>query len=120
GDADRGHAYVDAALARSPLDPLLYAMLAVRGFAYIIDGDMAAGAEWAERGARAPGAHVLIDMIACAFHGVNGDDARATFRAAQAEARAPELNVESFFRAFPFRDAHTRKAITDVLTRYGF
>src|SRR5262249_33538721 len=42
---------VDAAMALSPLDPLRYAMLSVRGFSHILTGEYVEAAEWSERAA---------------------------------------------------------------------
>jgi hypothetical protein len=110
----------DMAMALSPLDPMRYAMLATRAFAHVLQGDLAAAADWGERGAQSPGAHALVQMIAAAVHGLNGDDARAKFWAATAKARDPQLSQSRFFHAFPFRDEATRKLIAGVLARYGF
>ena len=65
----QGREHVDAAMRLSPLDPLHYAMQATRAFTHLALGEDAEAALWAERGARSPGAHVLIAMIAAAAHG---------------------------------------------------
>lgn len=111
---------VDTALTLSPLDPLRYAMLGVRSFSHIALDEAPQAAEWAERAARSPGAHVLIDMIAVAAHGLNGDDERARAWAQSAQARAPGLTGAEFLRAFPFRDPTARKRFMETLGRYGF
>ena len=111
---------VDTAMALSPLDPLRYAMLAVRAFSHILMGETAPGAEWAERAARSPNAHVLIEMIATVAHGLNGNDADARAWAESARARAPQIGRAEFQRAFPFRDAATRELVVKTLERYGF
>ncbi|MES1158474.1 MAG: winged helix-turn-helix domain-containing protein [Terricaulis silvestris] len=120
GDADGTAGFVDAALSRSPLDPLLYAMLAMRSFTHIIREENEMAAHWAERAARTPGAHVLIEMTACVAHALNGDDFRAKAWAAHAKARAPNFSTATFFRAFPLRDMETRKRLTSALARCGF
>ncbi|MGH8187332.1 MAG: winged helix-turn-helix domain-containing tetratricopeptide repeat protein, partial [Steroidobacteraceae bacterium] len=68
GRAADGRQHVDLAMRLSPLDPLHYAMLATRAFTHMVVSEDAEAARWAERGARAPGAHVLIAMIAAAAH----------------------------------------------------
>ena len=77
GEGTAGRANVDAALELSPLDPLAYGMLGVRAFSHMVLDQSAEAALWAERAARAPGAHALIEMIAAVAHGLNGDEARA-------------------------------------------
>jgi hypothetical protein len=108
---------VDAALALSPLDPLAYGMLGVRAFSHIVLDQSAPAALWAERAARAPGAHALIEMIAAVAHVLNGDEARARAWTASSRLRSPGLGAADFFRAFPFRDPATRERIARALQR---
>lgn len=110
----------DAALALSPLDPLAYAMLGVRSFSHMGRDEPAEAAAWAERAANSPGAHVLIELIAVAAHGMDGNDARARSWAASARQRAPGISSEEFLRAFPFRDPQVRARIGAILKKYGF
>ncbi len=120
GSTNASQTNITAALALSPLDPLRYGMLGVQALSQLTLNDSALAAQWAERAARSPGAHPLIEMIAAAAHGLNGDEARAHTWAASIRARAGYLNRTDFLRAFPFRDAPTRARVTDVLTRLGF
>ena len=120
GNGASGQQHADAAMALSPLDPLLYAMLAARAFSHLVRDETAEGAQWADRALRSPGAHVLIPVIATIAHGMNGDDERARECAAMAHVRDPSLSKADFFRAFPFRNAAIRKQFGDVLTKYGF
>jgi TolB-like protein len=117
GQGATGQTNVDAALALSPLDPLAYGMLGVRAFTHMVLDESAAAALWAERAARAPGAHALIEMIAAVAHVLNGDEPRAQQWAASARRRSPGLGAPDFFRAFPFRDPAARKRITRALER---
>ena len=119
GAGAEGQANVDAALALSPLDPLAYGMLAVRAFSHMVLDQPAEAALWAERAARAPGAHALIEMIAAVAHGLNGDDVRAKAWAVSARRRSPGLAAPEFLRAFPFRDPLTRRRISTGLDRLG-
>jgi TolB-like protein len=112
--------HLDLAMRLSPLDPLHYAMLAARGLAHIAQGEDADAADWAERGARAPGAHVLIAMIAAAAQTLAGNDVRGRHWAADVRARNPALTREDFFRAFPMRSEATRARITGALKSLGF
>ena len=118
GYAGRGH--VDLAMRLSPLDPLHYAMLATRGFTHMVLGEDAQAAHWIEQGARSPGAHVLIAMVAVAAHSLLGDEARAASWAANVRTRNPALGRADFFRAFPMQGVETRARVSDALARFGF
>jgi TolB-like protein len=106
-----GGADAEAALRLSPLDPLAYGMLGVKAFSHIARGQPVEAASWAERAARSPGAHALIEMIAAICHTLNGDAARASYWASSARGRAPNLDAEIFLKAFPFRDPATCTSI---------
>jgi tetratricopeptide (TPR) repeat protein len=116
-DAQR---HVDDALALSPIDPLAYGMLGARAMAHIGLGEAQQAADWGERAARSPGAHALIEMIAVAAQGLNGNDRKAADWAASARTRNPGLTTDTFFSAFPFRKPDTRERIARILARYGF
>jgi len=75
---------------------------------------------WGERAARSPRAHVFIDLIAAAAHGLNGDIERAQNWAATALARRPGLRSADFFEAFPFRRDDDRERIAAALRRLAF
>jgi TolB-like protein len=117
GEGANGQALVDAAVALSPLDPLLYGMLGVRAFSHMVLDEPAEAAAWGERAARAPRAHPLIALIAAVGHGLNGDETRAGAWAQSAAVRHPGLSRRDFFEAFPFRDAATQAKIDRVLRR---
>jgi TolB-like protein len=114
-----GRRHVDLAMRLSPLDPLYYAMLATRALGHMVLGEDAAAKEWAERGARAPGAHVLIAMIAAVAHALGGDDARAAFWAANVRERNPALTGRDFFRAFPMKADAVTARVSSALVRLG-
>jgi TolB-like protein/Flp pilus assembly protein TadD len=120
GSAEASQSNIAAALALSPLDPLVYGMLGARALSYLVLPDAAQAVIWAERAANSPGAHALIEMIAVAAHGLNGDDAKARGWAQSVRSRAAHLNADDFLRAFPFRDAQTRVRIKGVLSKLGF
>ncbi len=115
-----GRGHVDLAMRLSPLDPLYYAMLGTRAFTHMVVGEDAAAAEWAERAARAPGAHVLIAMIACATQSIVGDDMRAAEWAANVRSRNPVLARADFFRSFPMKSEVTKARLAGALERFGF
>jgi TolB-like protein len=118
GADGRGH--VDHAMRLSPLDPLHYAMLGTRALGHMTLAEDDAAAHWADRAARAPGAHVLIAMIAAACHSLAGHAERARDWAANVHERNPVLTHEHFFRAFPMRPAGPRARVLDSLRRLGF
>jgi len=104
----------------SPLDPLYYAMLGTRAFTHLVQGEDAPAAYWAERAARAPGAHVLIAMIASALHAIAGDEAASNAWASNVRERNPALTREDFFRSFPFKAPGARARLAEALARRGF
>jgi TolB-like protein len=112
--------HVDLAMQLSPLDPLYYAMLSLRGLTYIAAGDYQAGAKWADRGARAPGAHVLIAMIAAAAHVLAGNDDQARYWADDVRSRNPVPSRTDFFSAFPIRSTSMQTQISAALESLGF
>jgi tetratricopeptide (TPR) repeat protein len=120
GRSSEGREHVDLAMRLSPLDPLHYAMVATRGFTHLLAGEDAEAVRWTERGARSPGAHVLIAMIAAAAHVLNGDDARAAYWADNVRARNPALTRADFFRSFPIRSETMKARLSDALARFGF
>src|SRR5688572_2234006 len=120
GRAADGRQHVDLAMRLSPLDPLHYAMLATRAFTHMVLGEDAEAAQWAERGARSPGAHVLIAMIAAAAHELAGDKNRAAFWVANVRERNSSLTRESFFRAFPMKVDAMRTRVDRALAGMGF
>jgi TolB-like protein/Tfp pilus assembly protein PilF len=109
----------DEAMALSPLDPLHFAMLGTRAVSHLLRGDDAQAALWADRAARAPGAHELIAAVALACHALHGDAAKAQSWANHIKRRNPQLRQSDFFQSFPFNDAPTRRRIAEGLARYG-
>jgi tetratricopeptide (TPR) repeat protein len=120
GRGSEGRGHVDLAMRLSPIDPLYYAMLGTRAFTHIGAGEDAEAAEWAERAARSPGAHVLIAMIASAAHSLAGSAERAAYWAANARERNPALGRDDFFRAFPIKPPAMRSRLAEALAQLGF
>jgi len=112
--------HADLAMRLSPLDPLSYAMQGARAFSHMALGEDAEAAEWAERAARSPGAHVLIAMIALVGHALGGDATRAAAWAANVRARNATLTAADFFRSFPMKDEPLRTRVASALARFGF
>lgn len=120
GRASEGRTHVDLAMRLSPIDPLYYAMMATRAFTHMVMGQDAEAANWAERGARSPGAHVLISMIAAVAHSLNGDAARAARWAAIVRERDAVLSRYDFMRAFPMKPDAVRTRVLQALTQLRF
>ena len=112
--------HVDLAMQLSPLDPLNYAMLSLRGLTHMAAGDDEAGAEWAERGARAPGAHVLIAMIAAAAQALAGNEEHSRYWVDDVRRRSATVTRKEFFSAIPMRSTELRKRVSAALERLGF
>jgi TolB-like protein len=117
---DEARIHVDLAMRLSPLDPLLYGMLGTRAFTHMAVGEDGEAADWAERAARSPGAHVLIAMIAAAAHALNGDAARAAYWVANVRERSSALSRDDFRRAFPMKSDAMRVRILQALEHLGF
>ncbi|MFI5317918.1 MAG: transcriptional regulator, partial [Myxococcota bacterium] len=109
----------DMAMRLSPLDPLYYAMQATRAFTHLALGEDAEAALWAERGARSPGAHVLIAMIAAAAHALHGDAEAASFWARNVRERNAALTRDDFVRAFPMKSDAMRTRVLEALAKFG-
>lgn len=107
------------AISLSPLDPFLYAMQSAHGLAYLCLEDYEKAAFWAEKGARAPGAHFLCGAIAAMTLKIKGDDKKAAFWAKSVKDRRPDASVETFFSAFPFEDEKIRNLIGEALIAVG-
>ncbi|HEX4738164.1 MAG TPA: winged helix-turn-helix domain-containing protein [Allosphingosinicella sp.] len=114
-----GQGHADQAMALSPIDPLHYGMLATRAMSHLVRGETAEAAAWGERAVHAPGAHVLISIIATACHALNGDLDKARYWAAKARTRRPSVTQADFFRSFPFADEAVRRRISAGLSRVG-
>ncbi len=120
GRGDSALDQINKAIAFSPLDPFLYAMLATRGMAYMLRGDLENASVWVDRGARAPGAHYLIGAIAAAVNHMKGDQVRANNWARTVQDRRPDTSIQTFFKAFPFEDPSVRNSYANALASVGF
>lgn len=120
GCSSQGRKHVDLAMRLSPIDPLYYAMMATRAFTHMLAGEDTEAADWAERAARSPGAHVLIAMIAAAAQSLRGDAARAAWWAANVRERSPAMRRNDFLRAFPMKADSMRHRVIGALRQLGF
>jgi TolB-like protein len=118
---DPGNSDADAALALrlSPLDPLRYAMIAVRSVSALFRGDYAAAAELGERAARSPGAHKHIAVIAALGDELAGRHENASAWIAHARRQDSDLTAAVFLRSFPFAPSIGRETIEGTLRRLG-
>jgi TolB-like protein len=120
GHGESGQAHADRSMTLSPIDPLHYAMLATRALSHMVRGEDEIAAHWADRAARDPGAHVLIDVIAAGCHDLAGQPEQARQWTERARRRDPRLGREDFFRSFPFDDRQVRARLSKSLERQGF
>jgi len=120
GAVEAGRRQVDLALQLSPIDPLHYAMLGTRALAHLIAGEHAASADWADRAARAPGAHVMISMIAAVANRLAGREGAAQHWRERVRQRGPGLRQADFLSAFPIRPEPSRRAVSEALGQLGF
>lgn len=120
GRGDDGETHVQNAIALSPMDPMLYAMLATRSLSHTVRGDFEAAAAWAERAVVSPGAHAMIHVIAAFTHSLNGDRERAAHWARRVRERFPTLTQQDFFASFPFAGQDVRSRISEEMAALGF
>jgi hypothetical protein len=120
GRGDDGETHVQNAIALSPMDPMLYAMLATRSLSHTVRGDFEAAAAWGERAVVSPGAHAMIHVIAAFTHSLNGDRERAAHWARRVRERFPTLTQQDFFASFPFAGQDVRSRISGEMAALGF
>jgi len=118
--AAEGRRDLDMAMRLSPLDPLYYAMLSARGFTHMVEGDFAGATRWCEQGARSPGAHVLIAMVAAVAQWLAGNEDAARTWAANVRERNDALGEADFLAAFPLKSPSIRAQVSGALKSMGF
>ncbi|MEW9920006.1 winged helix-turn-helix domain-containing tetratricopeptide repeat protein [Marimonas sp. MJW-29] len=119
GSSEIGRRLSDDARMLSPLDPLLYAMLATRAMSLAIEGNHTEAAKWSVRAANAPGAHDMISLIAIFTNELAGNREEAANWARRVLASRQDIKQDQFFRSFPFNDPGTRREFSDALSRHG-
>jgi len=100
GDPLAAIAETDHARALSPLDPLLFAMLASRALALLRLGRYEEAADWATRSAARPNAHVHIRAIAMFCTALAGRTREARDFAAAIQQAQAGYAVDDFLQAF--------------------
>ena len=110
--------HASLALRLSPLDPLRYAMLAVRSVSALLQGDFKAAADLGQMAARSPGAHKHIAVIAAVAGQVDGRTDQGSAWLAKAQEMDPTVSQASFFRSFPFVQSAWRETIEMLFENY--
>ncbi len=119
-DVANSDAHAALALRLSPLDPLRYAMLAVRSVSALFQGDYRQAADLGEMAARSPGAHKHIAVIAAIATQADGRRETAGQWIARARQVDPEVTPASFFRSFPFVRSPGREMIEKGFRELAF
>jgi DNA-binding SARP family transcriptional activator len=104
GDADAAIERVDRARELSPMDPMLFAMMATRALALLRLGRYEEAAEWAARSALRPNAHVHVQATGMFCLALAGRVAEARQLAAGIRRSHPGYRVEDFLLAFRLGD----------------
>lgn len=120
GDAANSDAHAALALRLSPLDPLRYAMLAVRAVGALFQDQSGLAADLGEMAARSPGAHKHIAVIAAIATHADGRSAQAAQWIARARQMDAGVGPASFFRSFPFVPSAGRERIERSFRELGF
>jgi DNA-binding SARP family transcriptional activator/TolB-like protein len=102
GDPEAAIVECDHARALSPLDPLLFGMLASRALALIRLGRYEEAADWGIRSAARPNAHVHIQAIAMVCLALAGRTREAKDFAGAIQRAQPGYSVQDLLRAFKF------------------
>ncbi|WP_377707224.1 tetratricopeptide repeat protein [Paracoccus fontiphilus] len=96
---------MERAMTLSPLDPMLCAMQACEAITLHVAGRPDEAVIWANKGARAPHAHIAMLMAAVAVCRLAKDHALARTWKAVLRTRYPEASLHRFFTVLPFTDA---------------
>ncbi|MBE7369590.1 transcriptional regulator [Ramlibacter sp. HM2] len=102
GDPETAIAEADHARALSPLDPLLFGMLASRALALARLGRYDEAADWGARSAARPNAHVHIQAIAMVCVALAGRKQEAQAFATAIQRAQPGYGIDAFLQAFKF------------------
>lgn len=108
------------ALRLSPLDPLRYAMLAVKSVSALLQGDFSAAADLGQMAARSSGAHKHIAIIAAIAAQMDGRSEQGSAWITKAKEIDPAVSQASFFRSFPFVESAGRETIENAFRELRF
>src|SRR5690606_38678100 len=96
GDPRAAISFADHTRQLSPIDPLLFAMLATRAMSLARLGEFQEAAEWAVKAAARPNAHQHIMAIAAFTLGLAGRDAEAEAYKTLIRERTPNYAMTDF------------------------
>ncbi|MGE0769441.1 MAG: winged helix-turn-helix domain-containing tetratricopeptide repeat protein [Hyphomicrobiaceae bacterium] len=119
GDGETNETRVAKAIALSPIDPLSYAMLATRALTFTVRGDFITAAEWSNRAAQSPNAHIQIFVIAAFSSELAGLRAQAEAHIAHVKAFNPGFTSSDFLKSFPLAPGAVRSQVERSLLRLG-
>jgi len=102
GDPSAAIASSDHSRSLSPFDPLLFAMMGSRALAHVRLGQFGEAADWAQKAAARPNAHVIIVAIAAHCLALAGRVEEARAYAGLVRRSVPDFRVEDFLTAFHF------------------
>lgn len=102
GDPSAAIASSDHSRSLSPFDPLLFAMMGSRALAHVRLGQFGEAADWAQKAAARPNAHVIIVAIAAHCLALAGRIEEARAYAGLVRRSVPDFRVEDFLTAFHF------------------
>lgn len=119
GEGESSERKVEKAIGLSPIDPLNYAMVATRALTHLVRGNFAGAAQWAEKAALLPNAHVQIHMIAAIANELQGDRVAAETHFRHVCEVQPAYAMPAFLKFFPFRDGALRARIIGSMQRLG-
>lgn len=110
---------MERAIGLSPLDPMLCAMQACKAIALQVAGRPEEAVIWANKGARAPHAHIAMLMAAVAVCHLAKDHIGARTWKAVLRTRYPDASLQRFFTVLPFTDAALRSLLGRALQEAG-
>jgi DNA-binding SARP family transcriptional activator len=118
GDAEAAIGSSDYSRHLSPYDPLLFGMLAVRAIALVRLGRFDEAAEWAQRAAARPNAHVHIQALAAECLAMTGRHTEVADIVARIRRTVPGYGIADFLGAFQLSE-DTEALFRDEAKRIG-
>ncbi len=110
---------MDQAMELSPLDPVLCAMQSCKAISLLAEGKHEEAALWANKGARAPHAHIAMLMTAVAACQLADDEAGVRTWQKVLGVRYPDASLRRYFTVLPFADPTLRSLLGDALLKAG-
>ena len=110
---------LETAMQLSPMDPLLGVMLAAKALSYVVEGEFAAGRDWALRAVRVNQAHFLVIMTTILSCQLAGDGAEAARWARHLRDLRPDATAAPYLKTLHFANADTRALVRRSLHDLG-